>query len=83
MMRLLFFVVFFTFTSSYAHSTNATKKNVLFIIVDDLRPALGCYGDVNAFTPNIDRLAKKSALFQWAYAQVRRSIHNLFCTILF
>ncbi|MFW6303581.1 MAG: sulfatase [Candidatus Sumerlaeota bacterium] len=39
------------------------KPNVLFIAVDDLRPFLGCYGDSNAYTPNIDGLAKKGVLF--------------------
>ncbi|MFW5856908.1 MAG: sulfatase, partial [Planctomycetota bacterium] len=39
------------------------KPNVLFIAVDDLRPFLGCYGDVNAHTPNIDRLAERGVLF--------------------
>ena len=47
-----------------------TKSNVLFIIVDDLRPALGCYGDARAHTPSIDGLAERSVLFQHAYAQV-------------
>lgn len=46
------------------------KPNVLMIIVDDLRPALGCYGDKNAFTPNIDKLAQKSFLFNNAFVQV-------------
>lgn len=45
------------------------KPNVLFIVVDDLRPALGCYGDVNAVSPNIDQLASKGTLFQSAYCQ--------------
>ncbi|XP_059471346.1 iduronate 2-sulfatase [Neocloeon triangulifer] len=45
------------------------KKNVLFIVVDDLRPALGCYNDSDAVTPNIDRLARKSTIFTRAYAQ--------------
>ncbi|XP_015910034.1 iduronate 2-sulfatase [Parasteatoda tepidariorum] len=45
------------------------KKNILFIIVDDLRPTLGCYGDRRAITPNIDQLASKSVLFKNAYAQ--------------
>ncbi|KAK0158700.1 hypothetical protein PV328_009676 [Microctonus aethiopoides] len=45
------------------------KPNFLFIVVDDLRPALGCYKDPNAYTPNIDKLAKNSFLFNRAYAQ--------------
>ena len=53
------------------------KPNFLFIIADDLRPALGCYGDKNAHTPNIDSLAKESVIFMQAYAQV-----NVFNIIL-
>ncbi|CAD6208056.1 GSCOCG00010330001-RA-CDS [Cotesia congregata] len=51
---------------------NANKinnNNILLILVDDLRPALGCYGDLNAYTPNIDKLAEKSVVFTRAYAQ--------------
>lgn len=47
----------------------AEKPNVLFIVVDDLRPALGCYGNDFMVTPNIDNLAKHSVLFQNAYVQ--------------
>ncbi len=47
-----------------------SKPNVLFIAVDDLRPAMGCYGDPLAMTPNMDRLAKRSVQFNRAYCQV-------------
>ncbi|SKB49759.1 iduronate 2-sulfatase [Parapedobacter luteus] len=49
-----------------AHKTE--KPNILLILVDDLRPALGAYGDTIAFTPNMDKLASKSLLFERAYA---------------
>ncbi|XP_014224045.1 iduronate 2-sulfatase [Trichogramma pretiosum] len=45
------------------------RKNFVFIIVDDLRPALGCYDDARAHTPNMDRLARRSVIFHRAYAQ--------------
>lgn len=44
-------------------------KNVLFIVVDDLRPTLGCYGDPDAITPNIDRLSSEGLTFTRAYCQ--------------
>ncbi|XP_054267444.1 iduronate 2-sulfatase isoform X2 [Macrosteles quadrilineatus] len=45
------------------------KQNILVIISDDLRPSLGCYGDKNAFTPNIDALCEESVRFSNAFAQ--------------
>jgi len=51
-------------------NNSPAKPNVLFIAVDDLRPELGCYGKSYMNTPNIDRLAKESLLFERAYTMV-------------
>ncbi|XP_015596110.1 iduronate 2-sulfatase [Cephus cinctus] len=45
------------------------RPNFLLIVVDDLRTALGCYGDKNAYTPNIDKLAEQGVVFSQAFAQ--------------
>ena len=52
-------------TSSPA--TAATRKNVLFLIADDLNNLLGCYGDPRVKTQHLDRLAARGALFERAY----------------
>lgn len=50
-------------------SNTSAKPNVLFIVVDDLRPQLACYGDRIAITPHIDRLAQMGVVFNRAYCQ--------------
>ena len=47
--------------------TQAEQPNVLMILVDDLKPALGCYGDSLAKTPHIDSLAASGLRFSLAY----------------
>ena len=53
-----------------AVAATPTKPNILFIAVDDLRPQLGCYGEKQIISPNIDRLAKSGVMFSRAYCQV-------------
>jgi len=68
MRRLLPFLALFCASCFPAQAAaTASRPNVLFICVDDLKPLLGCYGDAMAKTPNIDRLAKRGVLFERAY----------------
>lgn len=46
------------------------NKNVLFLIVDDLRTELNCYGVKYMKTPNIDKLAAEGVMFENAYCNV-------------
>ena len=65
----LLFVLFSTFTSCSSDSKAAEKPNILFIMVDDLRPDLNCYGNEQIISPNIDKLASEGILFERAYVQ--------------
>ena len=51
------------------NEASSERYNVLFIVVDDLRPLLGCYGHSEMHTPNIDKLAERGTLFRRAYCQ--------------
>ena len=44
--------------------------NLLLIMFDDLRPELSIYGRDNVITPNFERLAKKSVVFDHAFSQI-------------
>lgn len=39
------------------------RPNIVFIGAEDISPNLGCYGDMYAITPNLDRLASQGARF--------------------
>jgi uncharacterized sulfatase len=43
------------------------RLNIVWIVGEDLGPELGCYGDANALTPNLDRLAREGVRFTRAF----------------
>ena len=57
-------------TSAAARKQASDKLNVVFIISDDLgAQSLGCYGNTQCKTPNIDGLAEVGARFTRTYTQ--------------
>lgn len=53
-------------TSGFA--ADAKRPNVVWIVTEDFSPNLGCYGDPDAITPNLDAFAKQGARFTRAFS---------------
>ena len=68
MLFLIFTVVLFII-SGCSSDEMVQKKNIIMIIVDDMRPEIASWGSVLAITPNIDKLVKGGISFKRAYAQ--------------
>ncbi len=68
-MRQINHAVFFWlwFVSSLA-VVHGAEKNIVLFVTDDLSPDLGCYGNNVIKTPNLDRLAAESTLYEHAFA---------------
>jgi uncharacterized sulfatase len=62
--RIAAFVLFLAGSLAFA----ADKPNILWLTSEDHGPEMGCYGDANARTPNVDALAAKGMLFKRAWS---------------
>ncbi|PWH84466.1 iduronate sulfatase [Algibacter marinivivus] len=66
--------ILFTSCKNEKETTIATKEqqpmNILFIAVDDLRPELNFYGANHMQSPNLDKLADESLVFDRAYCNI-------------
>ena len=67
---LIAFLIFLSISSVLSQSirSNQQKPNVILILIDDLKPNLGIYGDDFSKSPNIDQLAREGIRFNLAFA---------------
>src|SRR4051812_15273282 len=68
MRRLLFLILILLFQSLVQAQAAEKRLNVLFIVSDDLRIDLGCYG-AKVVTTNIDKLAQRGVRLDRVYCQ--------------
>lgn len=55
-------------TCRTASAQDEARPNILWITCEDMSPNLGCFGDPNAITPNIDRLAAQGVTYTRAFS---------------
>lgn len=67
---VLVFLSFKTTRENEEKYSASKKKNILFIMIDDLRPELNIYGENKIISPHIDALAKSGVVFNRAYSNV-------------
>jgi N-sulfoglucosamine sulfohydrolase len=58
----------FLFSRCSYEQEKSDSPNILWIVTEDISPALGCYGDEYAKTPNLDELAGRGIRYDYAYA---------------
>ena len=66
----LAWAILFVLVQSIAeiHAEPTERPNILWLVCEDISPYLGCYGDQQALTPNLDQLASQGVLFTRAYS---------------
>ena len=46
-----------------ANAEAPVRPNIIWLSCEDISPHIGCFGDVHAITPNLDRLAESSVRY--------------------
>ena len=65
--RLIFFLAIL-FVASFTNAKEAKRPNIIFLFTDDQNTySLGCYGNNDVVTPNIDSLARDGITFDRHY----------------
>ncbi|HTM48557.1 MAG TPA: sulfatase, partial [Bryobacteraceae bacterium] len=61
-----------TFSAALPSLAQDARPNILWITCEDIGPALGCYGDKYADSPNLDKLAARGMMYRnaWSNAPV-------------
>lgn len=60
-------VIIFATLAGTLSASASDRTNVLLILVDDLKPSFGAYGEEWVHSPNLDRLAARGMRFDRAY----------------
>ena len=63
----LVFLLFVFLTALSAAAASSAKPNILWLLAEDFGPALGCYGQKNVSTPNLDQLARDGVRYTHFY----------------
>ncbi|MCM8542410.1 MAG: sulfatase-like hydrolase/transferase, partial [Lentisphaeraceae bacterium] len=62
------FIILLTALISLIASAYAEKPNIIYLMSDDQSPyTMGCYGNTDVKTPNLDRLASEGMVFDKHY----------------
>jgi arylsulfatase A-like enzyme len=65
--RSFFLLLLICLTSISTFAAASAKPNILWLLAEDFGPALGCYGQKNVSTPNLDQLARDGVRYNHFY----------------
>ena len=66
-MKRIVLIAFFFVIFEEVTEVLANRPNILWLSAEDISPHIGCYGDSNAITPNLDRLARQGVMYTNAF----------------